>query len=116
MPAIQHAVGGVFQILPEALYGMKVSTHPVIVAVPTDNGRYDLHRFRYWLVHTFFEPCFGRLPFRLQFLLTCADSQPVLSCSGLGVEEGKSQKIKVLLRPLEPSYGQYSRLVYRYFQ
>ena len=105
--AVQHAVGGVFHILPKALYGMIVPIHPVVVAVSTDDRRYDLHRLCYWFMHAFFEPCLGCLPFRLQFLLARADSQPILTRSCLGVEEGKSQKVKVLLRSLEPSYGQY---------
>ena len=103
--AVQHTVGGVFQILPKALYGMIVPAHPVMAAVPTDDGRYVLHRLRYWLVYTFFEACLGYLPFRLQFLLACADSQPVLPCSGLGVEEENPRKSKSSVVPLNRPIG-----------
>lgn len=63
--AVQHSVGGVFHVLPETLYGMKIPVYPVIVTVPPEDGCYCLHCLCYRPVHVLLEPRLGGLSLRL---------------------------------------------------
>ena len=49
MASVQHTVGGVFQILPEALNRVEIPVYSIVITMPPDDRRQQFHCLGYRL-------------------------------------------------------------------